>query len=77
MPGIEVEGYRIVVNTRDERGHRPHVHVIRGGEKCKLLLDASVTPYDIRMSRRYVQRARELVDEHFDRLMEIWERFNG
>jgi hypothetical protein len=39
MPGIEAEGFRIVVNTRDERGHKPHVHVIKGREKCKIILE--------------------------------------
>jgi hypothetical protein len=77
MPGIEVEGYRIVVNTRDERGHKPHVHVIKAGEKCKIQLDEVATPYDIRMSKRNVRRARELVAEHFGELVRLWEIFNG
>lgn len=77
MPGIEVEGFRIVINTRDERGHRPHVHVIKAREKCKIVLDASLEPYDIRMSRRNVKRARELVGEHFSKLVRLWEKFNG
>ncbi len=49
-----MEGFRIVVNTRDERGHKPHVHVIKDREKCKIVLDASLEPYDIRMSRQNV-----------------------
>lgn len=77
MPGIEVEGFRIVVNTRDERGHKPHVHVIKDHEKCKIILDASLEPYDIRMSRRNVARARELVGDHFGKLVRLWEKFNG
>jgi hypothetical protein len=77
MPGVEAEGFRIVVNTRDARGHKPHVHVIKGREKCKIILDASLEPYDIRMSRPRVKRARELVAEHFGRLVELWEKYNG
>ena len=77
MPGIEVEGFRIVVNTRDERGHKPHVHVIKSGGKCKIDLDEALTPYDIRMSKRDVRRARELVGEHFGTLVAMWEKFNG
>jgi len=77
VPGIEVEGFRIVVNTRDERGHKPHVHVIKDREKCKIILDASLEPYDIRMSRQNVRRARELVGEHFGKLVRLWEKFNG
>ena len=77
MPGIEVEGFRIVVNTRDERGHKAHVHVIKSEWKCKIMLDASLTPYDILMSKRDVRRARELVAEHFDYLCALWRRYNG
>ena len=77
MPGIEVEGFRILVNTRDERGHRPHVHVIRANYKCKIVLDAELTPYDTRMPKRYVKRARELVAEHFDELATLWKKYNG
>lgn len=77
MPGIEVEGFRIVVNTRDERGHKAHVHVIKDREKCKIILDASLEPYDIRMSRRSVKRARELVGDNFGKLVQLWEKFNG
>lgn len=35
VPGLEVEGFRIAVNTRDERGHKPHVHAIKGRENAK------------------------------------------
>ena len=77
MPGIEVEGFRIVVNTRDERGHKPHVHAIKDREKCKIILDASLEAYDIRMSRQNVRRARELVGDNFGKLLRLWEKFNG
>ena len=77
MPGVEIEGFRIVVNTRDERGHRPHVHVIKGPQKCKIELDETLRPYDIRMSKRDVRRARELVGAHFGKLFDLWEKFNG
>jgi hypothetical protein len=77
VPGLEVEGFRIAINTRDERGHKPHVHVIKDREKCKILLDVSLEPYDIRMSRRNVRRARELVADNFGKLVRLWEKFNG
>jgi hypothetical protein len=78
VPGIEVEGFRIVVNTRDERGHRPHVHVIRSGTKCKILLDETLTPYDIvGMSKSHVRRAQELVAERFGKFVADWEKYNG
>ena len=77
LPGIEIEGFRIVINTRDERGHKAHVHVIKGREKCKIVLDAVLTPYDIQMTRPNVRRARELVAERFAELLGLWEKFNG
>ena len=77
MPGIETEGFRIIVNSRDERGHKAHVHVIKADQKCKIVLDASLAPFDIRMTKRDVRRARELVGEHFGELARLWERFNG
>ena len=70
MPTLEVEGFRLTVNSRDERGHKPHVHVIKAGTKVLVTLDTSLTPYRLSgMSRRDVVRARELVAEHFDQLM--------
>ena len=78
MPTLEVDGFRLTVNSRDERGHKPHVHVIKAGSKVLVTLDASLTPYRVKgMSRRDVARARELVGEHFGQLMEWWVRFNG
>ena len=78
MPGIEVEGFRIVVNTRDERGHKPHVHVLRAGTKCKIMLDENLTAYDIvGMSKSHVRRAREHVGARFGRFLAEWEKHNG
>lgn len=69
MPKISIEGFDLIVNTRDERGHRPHVHVLKAGGKVQIMLDASLAPYRLyRMSRRDVTRARELVGEHFEKL---------
>ena len=78
MPKIAVEGFDLIVNTRDERGHKPHVHVIKAGGKVQVLLDASLIPYKpYGISRRDVTRARELVGEHFEQLMGWWEKYNG
>jgi hypothetical protein len=78
MPTLEVEGFRLTVNSRDERGHKPHVHVIKAGTKVLVTLDASLAPYGLRgMSRRDVARARELVGAHFGQLMDWWVKFNG
>lgn len=78
VPGMELEGFRIVVNTRDERGHRPHVHAIKGKAKCKIVLTRSLAPYDIvRMTAKDVRRARELVADNFGFFLDLWERYNG
>jgi hypothetical protein len=64
VPKIAVEGFDLIVNTRDERGHKPHVHILKAGGKLQVLLDASLMPYKTyRISRRDVTRARELVGE--------------
>ena len=78
MPKITVEGFDLIVNTRDERGHRPHVHVLKAGGKVQVFLDATLQPYKLnRMSKRDVARARELVGEFFDVLLGWWEKYNG
>ena len=65
MPTLEVEGFRLTVNSRDERGDKPHVHVIKAGAKVRVTLDPTLTPYRVTgMSRRDIARARELVAEH-------------
>jgi hypothetical protein len=78
VPTLEIEGFRLTVNSRDERGHKPHVHVIKAGTKVLITLDSSLTPYKlVGMSKRDVTRARELVAEHFGQLLEWWMKFNG
>jgi len=78
MPGIEIEGFRLAINTRDERGHKPHVHVIKSGAKCKIVLDPSLEAYDVlRMKKRDIARARELVGDNFGQLMDLWMKYNG
>ena len=68
---MEVEG-------RGGRGHKPHVHVIKAGTKVRIALDASLTPYGlVRVKKRDVARARELVAAHFGQLISRWVEFNG
>ena len=74
---MSVDGFQLTINTRDERGHKPHVHVVKAGAKCVIMLDASFATYKPRgMSRRGMARARVLVAKHFDLLMEWWIRYN-
>lgn len=78
MPSLIAEGFRLIINTRDERGHRPHVHVVKAGTKCKVVLDATLAVYDVvGMSRRNIVRARDLVRNNFTHLVERWNEYNG
>ena len=78
MPTLEVDGFRLTVNSRDEVGHKPHVHVIKARAKVLITLDSLLMPYRLTgMKRQDVARARELVAEHFAQLMEWWITFNG
>ena len=62
VPSVRFGSFRLIVNTRDERGHEPHVHVVKGNTKVKIVLDASLTPYEPKgMNRADIARARELV----------------
>lgn len=78
MPTLEVEGFRLTINSRNERGHRPHVHVIKAGTKVLVTLNAALMPYRVAgMKRQDIVRARELVGKNFGQLMDWWIEFNG
>ena len=78
MPSIRIEGFRLIVNTRDERGHPPHVHALKAGTSVVIGLDEQLTPRRLKeMHKRDVARARELVAENYVRLMEWWLKYNG
>jgi hypothetical protein len=55
VPGIEAEGFRIVL-IRATSAATGHTFIIKDREKCKIVLDATLEPYDIRMSRQNVRR---------------------
>jgi hypothetical protein len=74
VPSTRREGFRLIVNTRDERGHKPHAHVVKGGTKVKVTLDASLTAYEPKgMKKADIVRARELVGANFGKLMTWWD----
>ena len=78
MPGFELEGFRFAINTRAERGHFPHVHVIKDRTKCKIRLSTALEVYDVvKMRRADMTRARELVAKNYGRLMRLWNQYNG
>jgi len=78
VPTLEIDGYRLTINSRDERGHKPHVHVIKAGSKVLICLDSALRPYRaVGMTRKEIARARELVGQNFGKLMKWWIEFNG
>jgi hypothetical protein len=77
VPSLVIRQFRLIVNARDERGHRAHVHVLKGQTKVQITLDASLTPYKSKdMSDRDISTARELVAEHFAQLSAWWMEYN-
>jgi len=76
MPGLMVEGFQLMVYTRGERGHRPHVHVLKAEFSCTIRLDPDLTVYDPKMRGRDIRRARELVAANFTRLLIWWNHYN-
>ncbi len=78
MPTLEIEGFRLTINSRDERGHGAHVHVIKAGTKVLITLDAGLVPYRaVGMKRRDIARARELVAAKLGQLLKWWVEYNG
>jgi len=55
----------------------PHVHVVKGDARCKVLLDVALTPYGIRMTRRDVRAVRRIIEEYRDYFTVLWETYHG
>jgi hypothetical protein len=74
MPSFRADGFKLVINTRDEKGHRPHCHVVYGDARVVIRLDETLEAYDSRgMKPKDERRARELVAANFRRLREWWD----
>ena len=77
MPKRIIDGFVIWVYTRDERGHRPHVHVSGNSGGLVVWLD----PLSIRgkggMKNQEARRAFRSVAEHRDELLALWRRYHG
>lgn len=79
MPkALELGGFKVYVYVRNERGHRPHVHVWGKSGELVVLLDDAVTIRDRRgMTLSEARRAKRVVAEHRDELLEIWRYYHG
>ncbi len=77
VPKRVIGGFEIWIYTRNERGHRPHVHVFGNSGELVVFLD----PVSIRekrgMTKSQGRRAFRVVEQHRDELLELWRHFHG
>ena len=65
----------------DERNEPAHIHAVKAEKECKYWLDAQA--FEIRealsynMSPRDTRDVRRIIFDHFDYLIEAWERIHG
>jgi len=78
MPQRRYGRFQVWVYTRDERGHRPHVHVITGSGGASIYIEGGIEIRKILdMKKADVRKALEIVAEHADELLELWKEYNG
>ena len=78
VPTVLIAGFEIRMYTRDERGHRPHVHVLgNSGEIVVLLSDPVCKRSKHSMELSEARRALRIVAEHRDELLSLWTKYNG
>ena len=77
MPKREIDGFEIWIYTRDERGHRPHVHVFGNNGELVVLLE----PIEVRdnhgMKISEARRALRVVAENREEFLELWRHYHG
>jgi hypothetical protein len=77
VPKVVIAGFAIWVYTRNERGHRPHVHVFGNSGELVVVLSDPVTVRDKRgMQLSEARRALRVVGEHRDELLALWRQYN-
>ena len=78
MPQRRYGKFHVWIYTRNERGHRPHVHVLVGDGKISIYIDG---PIEVRavdgLSKAEARKAFEVVAEHADELLALWRRYHG
>ncbi|HEX8905391.1 MAG TPA: DUF4160 domain-containing protein [Longimicrobiaceae bacterium] len=69
---LRVDGFSIVIRTRDHEP--PHVHVLCSGDDEEAVID--LAPVGVRdvwgMKAKHVVRAVEIVEDELDYLIECW-----
>jgi hypothetical protein len=77
MPQRRYGKFRVWIYTRNERGHRPHVHVISGSGQASIFIEGGIEIRKILgMSKPDVRMALEVVAEHADELLALWKEYN-
>lgn len=70
---LRADGYIVVIRTRDH--HPPHVHVYCSGFEEEVVVE--LLPVAVRelrgMRMKHVVRAVEIVEEHAEYLLTLWE----
>ena len=79
MPQRRLGKFDVWVYTRDERGHRPHVHVFYAGAEAVILISraATVREKSRRMRLKDVREAQKVVAQHHRELMRLWRKYNA
>lgn len=78
MPQRRYGKFKVWVYTRNERGHRPHVHVFGGGGKVVIYIDGDIEVRSIEgMSKNDTRKALETVAEHVEELLALWRDYHG
>jgi hypothetical protein len=78
MPQRRYGKFQVWIYTRNERGHRPHVHVIAGRGRASIFIEDGIEIRKIAgMSKTDVRQALEIVAEHADELLALWREYNG
>ena len=79
MPQRRFGKFEVWVFTRNEGGHRPHVHVFYAGSEVVIFIGprAEVRENPGAMKLKDVREAQLVVAEHHNELSDLWRRYNG
>lgn len=77
MPTWVIGGLMLCIYTRNERGHRPHVHVKGNSGEVIFYLDQIAVRQNRGMKSNEVRRARRIVTAHKDELLGLWRYYHG
>jgi hypothetical protein len=79
MPQRRIGKFEVWVYTRNEKGHRPHVHIFFGGAEVVIFIgpQAEVRENRGHMKIKDVREAQHAVAEHSDELLRIWRKYNA